>query len=241
MMRTAQRNLLLSLLAIVFVAEFDVPQSLASPSPGDSIVRFDTTLGSFDVELFNSAAPITVANFLDYVTSGRYEDTLVHRSIPAFVIQGGGFNVSDSGAGLITTPVPAFPPISHETGLHNVRGTIAIATPPGNPNGGTSQWFINLADNSANLDVQNGGFAVFGQVLGSGMTVVDAIAALPRINVSIVFADLPIVSSPVGGSLQKSNLVFVNDIHVVPEPGSAALAGMAVVCCVAGRIFVRRR
>src|SRR5262249_55003070 len=115
-------------------------------SPMDSVVRFDTTLGQFDVELFNSTAPITVANFLNYVATGRYQDSLIHRSVPGFVIQGGGYYVSDDGVGTHVTPVPTFPPIVNEFGLHNVRGTLAMAKLPSNPNSATGQWFLNLVD-----------------------------------------------------------------------------------------------
>jgi peptidyl-prolyl cis-trans isomerase A (cyclophilin A) len=193
---------------------------------------------------------VTVTNFLNYVSSGRYLDSIVHRSIPGFVIQGGGYNVSQSSSGATLTPVPTFPSIVNEFGIHNTRGTLAMAKlpgpadggpPNGGPNSATSQWFINLFDSSANLDFQNGGFTVFGQVIGNGMSVVDAIAALPRVNAGGAFTDLPIVSPPIGGTFQKENLVVVNDIRVVPEPATSVLVGIAVVCAVTGRILMQRR
>ena len=90
----------------------------------------------------------------------------------------------------------------------NRRGTIAMAKLGGDPDSATSQWYINLADNGANLDFQNGGFTVFGEVSAASMAVVDAIAALPRINAGSPFDSLPVVGT-IGGVVSKSNLVLV--------------------------------
>jgi peptidyl-prolyl cis-trans isomerase A (cyclophilin A) len=207
------------------VTTLSVDRARAVAPPGETIVQFDTTLGSFQVELFDSVTPASVANFLNYVTSGRYDDTFVHRSAPGFVIQGGGFSFSNQNG---PTPVPAFPPVMNEFNLSNTRGTLAVAKPGGNPNGGTSQWFINLVDNSALLDFQNGGQTVFGQVIGQGMTIVDAIAALPRVNAGLPFNEVPVVSPP-SGPFQYENLVIVNNVSVVPEATSGALAAAAIL------------
>jgi peptidyl-prolyl cis-trans isomerase A (cyclophilin A) len=166
-------------------------------------VRLTTVLGTIDIALFGQQKPITVANFLNYIDQGRYfkidptngqlASSFVHRSVAGFVIQGGGYlgTVDPANpANAKATQVLPFPSIQNEPGISNKRGTIAMAKLSGNPNSATSEWFINLADNGGppnNLDTQNGGFTVFGKVVGSGMTVVDAIAALPRFNVGAPF------------------------------------------------------
>lgn len=161
----------------------------AAPAVG-AIVRFSTTLGEIDMRLYEAAAPLSVANFLGYVNTDRYDGTLVHRSVPGFVIQGGGFSLAPDI--FSTTPVTTDPPIQNEFNISNTRGTIAFAKISGDPDSATSQWFVNLADNSSNLDLQNGGFAVFGRLLGGSMSVVDAIAALERVNAGGVFSNLPV-------------------------------------------------
>lgn len=154
-------------------------------------VILKTDLGDIEIELFDEQAPQTVANFLNYVNDGDYLNTFVHRSIPGFVIQGGGFNFFDGGIGL----VPIDPPVINEPGLSNIRGTIAMAKVAGDPDSATSQWFINLADNTG-LDTDNGGFTVFGQVVGNGMDVADQIAALQVWNAGGAFTDLPLIDYP---------------------------------------------
>jgi peptidyl-prolyl cis-trans isomerase A (cyclophilin A) len=223
------------LLGLVFLGVAAIG-TCAKATPPDTIVQFDTTLGSFQVELFNSATPVTVTNFLSYVSASRYQDSFIHRSIPGFVIQGGGYAYPANSTQAV--PIPSFPPIVNEHGIHNTRGTIAMATAGGFPNSATSQWFFNLADNSANLDFQNGGFTVFGQVLGSGMNIVDAIAAVPIVNAGSPFDTLPVINFN-GTTIQRSNLVFVNDVKVVPEPAAALLC--AVGCALIGAYGARRK
>ncbi len=161
----------------------------------DTIVRFNTVLGSFDVHLYDRAKPITVANFLTYMRDGSYDDTFFHRSLSSSIIQGGGYG--STGGGFF--PIETNPPITNEPGLSNVRGTIAMAKIGGDPNSATSQWFFNLTNNAAVLDAQNGGFTVFGRVLGGGMQVVDALGAVPSYNFSGVFgaafANLPLLAN----------------------------------------------
>jgi peptidyl-prolyl cis-trans isomerase A (cyclophilin A) len=172
--------------------------------------------------MYDTATPLNVANFLNYVNSGRYNGTFIHRSIPGFVIQGGGYTYD---VGTNSAPhIAEFSQVLNEPGISNLRGTIAMAKlaapadggpPNGGPNSATSEWFFNLADNSSNLDNQNGGFTVFGRVVGSGMTVVDAIAALPRFDLDgtsgSTFDTVPLRT----GATLADRLVFVNSFQIL--------------------------
>ncbi len=188
--------------------------SLWTPVALATTVRMHTPLGDIDVQLMDAAAPITVANFLNYVDSGAYANSFIHRSVPGFVIQGGGFRWNTAAASVELVPSNATIANEFSASRSNLRGTIAMAKLGNDPNSATSQWFINLADNSANLDNQNGGFTVFGQVTGNGMQVADAIAALPIVNAnggnaSLPFDNLPLVSLPTA-YISGQNLVTTN-------------------------------
>lgn len=177
----ANRSLLIAA-TILFMA--------VSPRIADAtIVEFETVLGNFQVNLYDNATPQTVANFLNYVNSGAYTDSIFHRSVAGFVVQGGGF-ITDTNAMLSGIQTNA--PVTNEPVYSNVRGTIAMAKVGGDPNSATSQWFFNLANNAADLDGQNGGFTVFGEVTGNGMTIIDALAALSTYNLGGAFAELPL-------------------------------------------------
>jgi len=181
-----------------------------------TIVRLTTPLGAIDVVLYDVTAPRTVANFLTYVNSGAYVNSFMHRSVPGFVVQGGGFVWDD--ATNLPVKVPAGPALVNEfsSTRSNKRGTIAMAKLGSDPNSATSQWFINLADNSANLDNQNGGFSVFGEVSASSMAVVDAIAALQLANAGAPYDALPVIGTIVNNVIVKSNLVLVSAAKAVP-------------------------
>ena len=148
-------------------------------------VRLTTNQGVIELGLDRTHAPVTVDNFLKYVNDGYYNNTVFHRVINGFVIQGGG--VARNGAGALQEKVPTYPAIALEsrTGLSNLRGTIAMARTNA-PDSATSQFFINVVDNNVtsattnNLNYQNAanpGYAVFGQVL-VGLDVVDKIKAV---------------------------------------------------------------
>ena len=189
---------------------------LATPVAGHATtVSMSTPLGTIDILLYDSAAPGTVANFLNYVNSGKYNNSFFHRSVPGFIIQGGGYAWNDVSGNI--SSVSANAPITNEFSAtrSNLRGTIAMAKFSGEPNSATSQWFINLANNSASLDVQSGGFTVFGEVSSNSMATVDAIARLPIANAGGTFSELPLISAPANGVIQKANLVIVNPATVV--------------------------
>jgi peptidyl-prolyl cis-trans isomerase A (cyclophilin A) len=139
------------------------------------VVELDTTLGPIVLELDRAKAPITVANFLQYVEDGFYNGLVFHRVMPDFMIQGGGM---DDALREKTTRAPIKNEASN--GLHNERGTIAMAR-TSDPDSATAQFFINLVNNSRSLDPSGAspaGYAVFGKVI-SGMETVDAIAKVP--------------------------------------------------------------
>jgi len=171
-----------------------------------TVVTIQTPLGSFEVEMLAGAAPATVANFLNYVNRGDYNGTFLHRSVPGFIVQGGGF-FFDPATGT-APPIDTDPPVINEFSISNTRGTMAMAKLGSDPNSATSQWFVNLADNSGNLDNQNEGFTVFGRVLGNGMDVVDAIAGLDIVNVGSPFDNLPVINFS-GGNFTLENFVNI--------------------------------
>jgi cyclophilin family peptidyl-prolyl cis-trans isomerase len=206
-------------------ASVDLDSYFNDPTVVGTAVEIQTSLGNIPLTLFNSQTPKTVANFENYITTpGEYSGTIVHRSIPGFIIQGGGFT-TDGNA--IPTP---FPSPTNEPGISNTTGTIAMAKQSNLPNSATDQWFINLADNSSNLDQQNGGFTVFGQVIYNGMPVVNAIAALPTVDDSQnppgpdiagepdIWSNLPVNnytgSSPTTTFVPPANMVTTNIVDV---------------------------
>lgn len=216
-----------------------------------TVIRFETVEGTFDVQLFDDLMPATVANFLGYANAGRYDGTVVHRNSDTqgrdFVIQGGGFSLNDPDPpdpnaiisfDSVVNPNNPDPPINDEpgggvAGPSNLRGTIAMAK--SGPNTVTSQWFINQGDNSF-LDDPNrgdGGFSAFGQVLGDGMIVVDAIGDLPLPNdfgfgIGSPFNDLPLrnFSGTAINDIRVENTVTVNSIsQLAVTPGDFDLDG----------------
>ena len=137
------------------------------------MVRLETSKGNIIIELDAARAPVSVANFLRYVEEGFYDETVFHRVIPSFMIQGGGFTAD-------MRQKKAHEPIVNEAsnGLKNNRGTIAMAR-TNNPNSATSQFFVNHVDNDSlnYVEGRNPGYVVFGRAV-EGMDVVDAIAGV---------------------------------------------------------------
>jgi len=184
-------------------------------------VLIETPLGDIEIELLKDDAPNTVANFLNYVDSGKYTNSFIHRSArnednTGFVIQGGGYTFDGSNpSGIIP-----FASIENEFKVSNTRGTVAMAKINNLPDSATSQWFINLSDNSGSLDDQNGGFTVFAKVIGNGMAVADAISALEIIDAQGAFTELPVIDYEVGKFITTDNLVMtaVSKKDVTPDP-----------------------
>jgi peptidyl-prolyl cis-trans isomerase A (cyclophilin A) len=144
----------------------------SAPAAKHPVVVMETTMGAIVVELLSDKAPVTAKNFLDYVEMGFYNNTIFHRVEPGFVIQGGGYL-----ANMQARPTKAGIQNESRNGLKNARGTLSMARYD-DPNSATSQFFINLDDNTS-LDATAGkwGYAVFAKVI-EGMDVVDKIAAV---------------------------------------------------------------
>jgi len=158
-------------LATVLPAPAQAQSSLPVAATGPVQVRMTTTLGAFTVEVDQARAPLSAANFLQYVRDGHYDGTIFHRVIGSFVVQGGGHLPDGSEK-------PTRPGVPNESGngLSNRRGTVAMARVEA-PHSGTAQFYINVTHNIA-LDPSPSrwGYAVFGRVV-SGMEVVDRIAS----------------------------------------------------------------
>lgn len=224
--------------------------------PDTKAVRMTTVLGNIDIALFEQQKPITVANFLKYGDQGRYfkldpttnqiASSFVHRSVPGFIIQGGGY-IGTVDPSSMTNPnkdnaqptqVLTFAPIQNEPGISNKRGTIAMAQFGSDANSATSQWFINLADNGGNpnnLDIRfnnAGPYTVFGRVVNNGMTIVDAIAALPRFDAGAPFNNLPLRNYTSPNSIKIQNLVSIPGLAQISPLTFAAMSDSANVSIV---------
>lgn len=175
----------------------------AMPASGraGTLVQFHTVFGNMEVELYDQDKPATVQNFISYIRSGRYTNEFSHRLVPGFVLQAGGFTVTNRGTtNWATVAVPTYPPVTNEfnTGqfYSNLFGTIAMAK-TSDPNSATSQFFFNLTNNSASLDNTNnsGGFTVFGHVVAGT-------------NVLAMFNNFQYWTYPWGTPPQPTNLVL---------------------------------
>lgn len=181
--------------------------AISASAQANTIVRISTTFGDFSLELFDTDAPATVQNFLNYVNRGAYNGSYFHRLDKGFVLQGGGYHFVPFTGPVV---IPADPPVVNEFKASNLRGTVAMAKFGGDPDSATSQWFVNLTDNSANLDNQNGGFTVFGRVLGDGMLVLDTINELAVYNLGTQQNQLPLYNFDSSSSLTAANFVTMN-------------------------------
>ncbi|MBY0473836.1 MAG: peptidylprolyl isomerase [Nitrosomonas sp.] len=181
----------------------------------NKVACFTTNMGQFCIELFETQTPITTTNFIDYTNSATYTNGIFHRSVPDFVVQGGGFKIISGTAGESLTAVNTFAPIINEFKISNTRGTVAMAKLGNDPNSATSQWFVNLKDNSPNLDNQNGGFTVFGRVIFDGMNVFDAIEKLPIRSFGGSFSETPLKDYDGSSAVSFNNLVRINNVALI--------------------------
>ena len=248
---------------------------MPSATQAGPVVRFDFNywvdgssgpINYVDFELYDTAAPITVANFLQYVNNGLYDDTIIHRNVTVAtggisVVQGGGFTPAvENGVVTAIDPITTYAPIQNEfsSSRSNVIGTIAMAK-TSDPNSATSQWFVNVSNNSAALDdtTNSGGFTVFGKVLGDGMTLINAINGLTTYNRSQdyggTFTQVPMfdnggsfvtvvgasvisgASSPTASPGSLSGIVYVDTNHNgIMDGADYAIAGAQVSIMQAG-------
>ncbi|MFP6603825.1 MAG: peptidylprolyl isomerase, partial [Pirellulaceae bacterium] len=212
------------------------------------VVSLHTNQGTILMEMLTDDAPNTVANFLDYVNDGDYDNSFIHRSAKFgdgsdFIIQGGGFVTSSEIFSSLLQfseicPPGVCPGIVNEPGVSNTLGTVAMAKLENLPHSATSQWFVNLSDNDF-LDSQNDGFTVFATVLD--MQPVAVIAAVPTIDAdpgqfANLYDTLPVdvenklvVVESVGGDGTVSGVVFDDaDGDGVRDGGEVALSGAVV-------------
>jgi len=202
------------------------------------VVRFTTNLGTFDVNLSTSGGlTTTVSNFLSYVTSTAYANSIIHRSTtydPAGIqiVQGGGYFIQ--GSQILTIPTAA--PIPLQAGVANTRGTIAMAR-TAVADSATSGWYFNVEDNPG-LDFN---YAVFGNVIDTadnpGMNIIDVISAVPVYDAAEflgdAFGELPLLAP----SLVSGNLVVVQNVAVLPPAASITIgvaAGRTITQLAAG-------
>ena len=184
------------------------PKAPPKPAPAtiSPQIQVFTSMGNFTIELNQERAPLTVTNILAYVDSGHYTNTLIHRVVASFVIQGGGFNVDYTAK---AAPLR----VNNESGngLSNVRGTVGLARGQ-DPHGGNCQFYVNLNDNAAlDPNATRWGYAVFGRVI-DGMDVVDRIGnvatgkhgAIDETPIKpVVILKVERVTTPSGGSAPK--------------------------------------
>jgi peptidyl-prolyl cis-trans isomerase A (cyclophilin A) len=190
-----------------------------------TVVEFETVMGTFEVNLYDNDTPATVANFLDYVNNGAYSNSIFHRSVPGFIVQGGGFIFDPITLNI--DPLAANLPVVNEPVFANVAGTIEMAKLGGDPNSATNEWFFNLVDNSGNLDSQNGGFTAFGEIDANGVAIINAIAALPRFNFGGALAELPLQNYTPPGDPDGNNLMIVTAVIITDTTvDSAGVAGL---------------
>ncbi|MBT7727535.1 MAG: hypothetical protein HN703_01465 [Planctomycetaceae bacterium] len=184
-----------------------------------TVVKFETNAPVSDSDIYielDANTPLTNANFLSYVNNGAYDNTIFHRSVNDFVLQGGGFTAPTADANQPSSDPIAIPTtgtVQNEPGNQNTRGTIAMAKLGGQPDSATSQFFFNVSDNSF-LDSDNGGYTQFGQVLGSGMTTVDLLNDTVTYNAVDYYANTALAELPLY-NVSADNIVKAQDFETI--------------------------
>jgi cyclophilin family peptidyl-prolyl cis-trans isomerase len=199
---------------------------------GHTIVEMQTSNGNIMIELFDDTAPLTVQNFLTYVNENHYDGTFFHRLARSFALQGGHFEMGDEG---FPVERDVHDPVVNEPGHTNSVRTLAMAKLGDDPNSATDQFFFNLNNNNDpldpdNLDDQNGGFTVFGQVVNGWDTVLE-ISRLQITNAGNPFSELPVQDSyDFIEFLTEEDLVLINDVVIIASPGwsQQAVTGQVV-------------
>jgi cyclophilin family peptidyl-prolyl cis-trans isomerase len=206
-------------------------------NPNDTVVRFQTSMGDVDIELFDTDAPVTVANFLHYVRDGDYDQSFFHRlafsGANPFVLQGGGFRF-DNATSTAFNAIPTDAPITNEASAMRPNATRTIAMARTNdPNSATDQFFFNLANNTnLNPSGNNPGYAVFGKVVNdASWNVILAIQGLNRSNMDSAsefqafagnFGTVPTTTPWTSGNpvpVTEGLLVRINDAEII-KPGN---------------------
>lgn len=203
----------------------------------DQVVRFTSNFTAsgqpvvLDMALFSNRTPITRTNFLKYVSDGDYTNSFVHRSVPGFVIQGGGFRfVTENGNNTIAN-VPVDPAIMNEFAVANTLGTISMAKVGNNLNSATSQWFVNTAENSDFLGPGYNEFTVFGRVTRTSFSnalIFNDVATFPIRDKSVFFGnaaltDLPLFYTYNGTSgLNLSHFIYFPTVALASIPAGEA-------------------
>ncbi len=202
--------------------------------------RLTTNQGVIDIAFFPDVAPLTVANFLGYVNRGDYNNTFFHRAAKNgasnFVLQGGGYLNNATASSIVRQPA-----IRNEPKITNVEGTVAMAKLGSNPNSATSEFFINMNNNAANLDIQNAGFSVFGRVTAAGLQIAKNIMALPRRDYNFgsvsYLSDCPVTGADAPATYTPASLVTVTSAtEITPLTYSLSGSGAAIANLTNGRL-----
>lgn len=203
-----------------FAPIFAVVTAISCFSVNATTVELQTSEGNIHVNLFDEDTPQTVANFLSYVEDGSYTNTIFHRSLVDFIVQSGGFTIDGTEISTVSKKAS----VTNEPVFSNVSGTIAMAKVGGSPNSATSEWFFNLVNNSSNLDVQNEGFTVFGQIITEGDDGAESVVTLTRIANISRCDELPLVDFDCNSDATPSveNYITINQVVILDSSSSTA-------------------